>query len=461
MSASTDAPPLTDRLARFAATVAMADLPAAGVERLSQCLLDFIGLTAFAGAHAESSGPIRAGLRELVGDGGPGTVVGDSRGYPYPYAALLNGSFAHSMDFDDTNIHGSLHPGAPVIPVVLACAEERDCSGAELIAALAAGYETCCRIGAALGPTAYDRGFHLTAVAGLFGAVAAGARLRGCSEQQLATAWGLAGSMAAGSMQYLSNGGWNKRLHPGMAAHNALLCLGFTESGVRGAEDPIAGPFGLLTGYSDRPDPRLATVGLGERWVLTDTAIKPYPSCRFTHGAVDVALELRNKTAAAPAREASFDLRISPRAFQIVGQPRPNKLDPGNVVDGQFSVYFQVAVALLDGEVNWSSYQRLGDPDVHALSHRIRVTPDEDLPPAGAVLTRVEPGGATDTLRRDQPRGEPGEPLSWAVIEAKYHELADGVLGRGRCEEIAAAVRMMPELTGTGRWVGMLRPGRA
>jgi 2-methylcitrate dehydratase PrpD len=447
----------TEQLAGFVSALRVDDLPTDVIERLQQCLLDFVGLTAFAGTRAESSAPIRAGVDTLVPPDGPGTVVGVARGYPFPYAALLNGAFAHSLDFDDTNIHGSLHPGAPVIPAALAVAERIGASGADLLVALAAGYETCCRVGAALGQSAYDRGFHLTGVAGVFGAIAAGARLHGFTPEQVANAWGLGGSMAAGSMQYLANGAWNKRLHPGLAAHDGLLCLSFTESGVAGAAMPFEGRFGLLTGYTDEPTPDLLTRDLGSRWVLSETAIKPYPSCRLTHGAIDVALELRKRLGGSPTPDGALSLRISPRADQIVGGSEAAKTGPSNEVDGQFSVYFQTAVALLDGKVDWSSYRRLSDPDVRDLCSRLHVVADEAVPTAGATISYAPPAGELVTLHRMQPIGEPDEPLTWGAIETKFHDLAAVVFDEAARSDIIAACRALRELPAVVDWIRSLR----
>ncbi|TFV61911.1 MmgE/PrpD family protein [Geodermatophilus sp. DF01-2] len=448
---------LTLRLATFVSGIDAGDLPEPAVERLQQCLLDFVGLTAFAGARSESSDAIRGGVTSLATADGPGTVVGDDRGYPFPYAALLNGAFAHSLDFDDTNIYGSLHPGAPVIPAALAVAERTGATGSQLMEALAAGYETCCRVGAALGQTGYDRGFHITPVAGIFGAIAAGARLLGFSPDRLAAAWGLGGSMASGSMQYLANGAWNKRLHPGLASHDALLCLSFAESGVVAAAQPFEGRFGLLAGYSNAPAPELLVRELGERWVLTETAIKPYPSCRFTHGAVDVALEVRERLGGPPTSAGRLGLRISPRAYQIVGGTEPNKTAPANVVDAQFSVYFQTAVALLDGAVEWASYDRLPDPDVRDLAGRLELVADEAVPTAGAVLTYAPSSGQAVTVSTDRPIGEPGDDLPWTVVEKKFHDLAGAVFAAEHRDRIVAQVRALRALDSAADWIRTLR----
>jgi 2-methylcitrate dehydratase PrpD len=436
---------VTARLARFATELRFDDLPDPVVTRLSQCLLDFIGVTAAGGAQADSSQAIVDGVLSISSPDGPATVIGHSRGYPAQYAALLNGAFAHSLDFDDTNIPSALHPAAPVIPAAMAVAERVDASGTEFLTALAAGYEVCCRVGLALGTTAYDRGFHPTAIAGLFGAVAVGAHLLNFTPEQLDTAFGLAGSMASGSMQYLENGSWNKRLHPGLAAHNALLALSFTTSGFHGAAQALEGRLGLLNAYSIEPQPELLDDGLGEHWVLSETGIKPYPACRLAHGAIDAALQVRQRVGGTIPPSASFTLRISPTAYSIVAGDAPQKTEPTSTVDGQFSAYFQTAVALLDGAVDWSSYARLGDPDVRALITRLHVTTDEQIPNAGADLTCSLEDGKTEHAHVDRPTGEPGDDLPWDPVEVKYHGNVRTVYKDEQAHQIAQQVRTLAD----------------
>jgi len=443
-------------LAEFVAELHLGELPAESIARLRQCLLDFVGIAAFAAANAESSGPFREAVRALADRRGPGTVVGEARGYPYQYAALLNGAFAHTLDFDDTNLFGSLHPGAPVIPAALALAEREGVDGTRFLEALAAGYEVACRVGGALGQTAYDRGFHITAIAGIFGGVAAGAKVLGLDAGRIVDGFGIALSQAAGSMQYLENGAWTKRLHPGFAAHDALVALALARAGVVGAACPLDGRYGVLTGYSNAPRPELLVEELGQRWVLAETAIKPYPSCRLTHGAVDALIALRPKADAAALHRAVVELRLSPKSYQIVGEPLPHKVEPRNVVEGQFSVYFQGAVAWLEGGVDWSSYDRLEDPGVRALAGRIRVSPDAALPLAGADVA-VTLDGRELRARVEQPLGEPERPVPQDVLEAKFMSLAAGVLGRARARRVIGAVRKLEKAPSMTRWARLLR----
>ncbi|WP_051288568.1 MmgE/PrpD family protein [Mycobacterium sp. URHD0025] len=426
MATTTTPAGATATLADFVVHTALDDVPEQARNRLAQCLLDFIGVAAAGSRYAESSAAIRATLRGLV-SGGDTTVVADPEPWPEPYAALLNGIYAHSLDFDDTNIASGLHPGAAVIPAALAAAERADVTGAELLVALAVGYEVCCRVGVALGRGAYQRGFHPTAIAGLIGATAAASRLRGLDVDGVAQAIGLAGSMASGSMQYLANGAENKRLHPGLAAQNAVLAMTFAEAGLRGAAAALEGDYGLLHAYSDQPHPDRLVEDLGRTWLLEGTGIKPYPACRLTHGAIDAALQARRELGMNPAPDATVRLAISPTADQIVGGTDPRKRAPQNSVDGQFSAVFQTAVALLDGHVDWDSYQRIADPDLRALTARIELAVDPTLPEAGAEL-RVTSGHDTHTVRVEAPSGEPGTGLSWDLVRTKYQGLTRNAL---------------------------------
>jgi 2-methylcitrate dehydratase PrpD len=443
-------------LANFAATVSFDAIPQATRSRMKECFLDFIGNSAFASREAESSPAFRAGVQALASGEGTGTVMGEARRYPYQYAALLNGAYAHTLDFDDTSIFGSLHPGAAVIPAALAEAERTGASGRQFIEALAAGNEVACRVGAAIGVTAYDRGFHITPVAGIFGAVAAVARLRGLDGRAIENAFGLAGSRAAGSMQYLENGAWNKRLHPGWAAHDALVALAFSEAGTLGASSAIEGHYGVLAAYSNAAQPDLLTDRLGQWWAAGEIAIKPYPSCRLTHSAIDAALALRGRVNSKRA-DAALDLGLSAKAVQVVGEALPNKRHPRNVVDGQFSVYFQLAVAWLDGKCDWNSYRRLGAADVAALADRIEVRIDDGLPVGGAILSLRGDSGLA--VRIDEPLGEPSRPLPWQAMVDKYAGLAEPVFGKERTRQIAARVQELEYEPSIAAIADLLLPG--
>ena len=434
-------PPLapTDALVAFTLDTRAETIPDALQARLHELFLDWLGIAAFAATRAESSPPITQAIRRIDTADGSATVVGDPRKYSWLHAALLNGCHAHSLDFDDTNLVQVGHPGAPVIAALLAEAERIDATARDFFAAMAVGYEVACRLGAGLTTDSYDRGFHMTPLAGIFGAVAGVGRLRSFSHEVLSSAFGLALSKAAGSMQYLENGAWNKRLHPGFAAHDALLCAGLAEAGVKGAAKAFEGRFGLLHAYSGKPEVDALTDKLGEEWVAWETAIKPYPSCRLTHGPVDSALKLRGKVADGDRAKAKVEIQLPPAAIPIVGTDTPGKRAPKNTVDGQFSVYFQFAEAWLQGDVTWDSYERLAEPGHLALMKAITVKPNADLLPGGSVVT-VQAGGATlgDTVAK--PLGEPENWIGADGVRKKFMMLATPIYGEELSHRIADQV---------------------
>jgi 2-methylcitrate dehydratase PrpD len=259
-------------------------------------------------------------------------------------------------------------------------------------------------------------------------------------------------------MQYLDNGAWNKRLHPGFAAHDALLALELAQAGVLGASAPLEGRFGLLRGYSNAPAPERLTAELGRDWLLVHTAIKPYPSCRFAHAAIDLALSLRKRVPAEALSRSSLSLRLSSTAMQIVGGREENKLRPKNIVDAQFSVYFQLAAAWLDGRFDWQSYDRIKARDVETLAGTITAMLDESIPFAGARLT-VEADGVTLSGQVDAPLGEPERPLSWDQLHRKFLSMTTPVYGEKRSGTLAARIRLLEEETAVAGLIQSLRRG--
>ena len=221
-------------------------------------------------------------------------VFGDAARYTPAGAAFLNGALAHSLDFDDTHAAGSLHPGAPVIPAALAAGEMVGASGADVLAGIVAGYEVTCRVALAL-PAGehYDRGFHPTATCGAFGAAAAAARVFGLSAEQVEGALGTVLSQCAGSLQFLANGAWTKRFQVGWAACNGLMAATLVREGFKGASEALEGRHGFLHAYAPNPNPARAVQELGTVFELMNTAVKPYPSCRYGHAGIDAAIALR------------------------------------------------------------------------------------------------------------------------------------------------------------------------
>ena len=430
----------TEALAHFVAHAKLSDMPAHALSRLRDFVLDFTGVAAYGCQFSETSPAVFAAIRRLDPDeGGPSTVIGDTRGYTERSAALLNGSHAHSLEFDDTNRLQTAHPGSVVIAAALAEAEQIDATAEAFYEALAVGYEVACRVGQALGVDTYYQGFHMTPVAGIYGAVSAIARLRSLSTEVIENAFGLALSQTSGSLQYLVNGAWNKRIHPGLAASSAILCVTLAEEGVIGATNAFEGPYGLLHAFTPKPHPAALTDRLGQHWIMLETAIKPYPSCRLTHGAIDATLQLRDQIPEQHRSTAQISITLPQFSVTIVGDGAANKRSPENTVDAQFSVYFQVATALRDGAVTIDSYTKLDDPQLLALTKGMTVSEDDTIPVGGGGV-HIEAGGKTYSAVVRVPLGEPENWVGEDALRRKFGFLAGKVFGAEHATTIADAI---------------------
>lgn len=434
----------TRTVAEYAAGLRFEELPASAIEHAKQAILDCIGIAVRARFDAESSAPI---ARAVGGLGASGTCTGIGHGaiYPPQYAALLNGAYFHTLDYDDTHVGGSLHPAAPIVAAALAMVEESGASGAALLRGIIAGYDVIAHISeTASAKVHYDRGFHPTATAGTFGATAAIFNALDGTAGQLENAFGINVSQAAGSLQFLENGSWIKRLHVGLTAHNAVLAYRFSQAGVVGSSKALEGGSGFYHAYSDGVDPDAYLDRLGKPHAIEETAFKPYPSCRFTHAALDELVAMVLELDLKPEEVESLRIALPRTGMDLVAYPEAYKRAATSVVDGQFSMYFLAAVAILKRRFGWDDYGMLGDPRIAALVQRIRVEEDpevEKLYPRMAALVELRARGKSLRRLSDTPKGEPERPLTWEEIIAKFDDLAGVAYAPARRERIVQLVR--------------------
>lgn len=448
-------PQTTRLLASFAADHGLNLEPV--LEVVLKGILDYIGLVSFAAQNVESSKAFFSAVESLSAPG-IATVVGSTSQLQPQYAALLNGALAHSMDCDDTHIGAALHPGAPVISAALAQSESEKrrgvaISGRLFVEAVAVGYEVTCRLGNCLSATLHRAGFHPTGVLGAYGAAAAAGRIAGLNADQMETLFGLTGSVASGSMQYLDNGAWNKRLHPGFAAHHALLNVAMVLAGVVGATASIEGDFGLVKAYGrGKFDLLPITKDLGRVWEASNTAIKPYASCRLTHAAIDAVYKLRKDVHI--GTDMHIQVRSSAKTYMIVGHPAATKVRPKSIVDAQFSIYYHVAVALLYGHNDWTAYRYLGDDAVQNLCSRITVAVDDTIPDE-SLLTTVQVGETSVTV--EHPLGEPANAVAWDATRSKFNLMANAIYGEDKAKAIGDSIHSLIKMSDMTSFIQALR----
>lgn len=455
---------ITGQLAQFAATIDYDSLPEEVAMRTKQLLLDITGIS-LRGLHdTDSTQPMRRTLERLGLANGESIVIGDERTYAPTAAALLNGATAHSLDFDDTHAAGSIHTSAPIVPAALAAAQMTNASGKDLIAAIVAGYEVQVRLSLALEPKKhYERGFHPTATCGTFGAAAAAGRVLGLDADAIASAFGICGSQASGSMQFLSDGAWNKRFHVGHAAANGLLAASLAADGYVGASEPIEGKAGFLQAYSPSPNPELAVEELGSRWETLSVAIKPYPSCRYSHAALDGVFALREEHSLDPDEIESVEIGLPETGWRIIGDPQADKHKPKNVVDGQFSMPFCAAVALREGQMNWDHYAKHIDDEktltlCAKISTRVDADAEAEFPKQMSGKVRIQTARGTFERFVRVPKGEPENFLTDDELRSKFDGLVAPYLDDERANALADGLLNIEQQNSVGALIALSRP---
>jgi 2-methylcitrate dehydratase PrpD len=434
---------IAQQLAGLCAGWRFEHLPREVVERAKDLLLDYLGVCC-RGARVDSSQSALRAVRALSQQGGC-TIVGAGEGASAAWAALANGVSAHAIEMDDVTSKSSLHPAVAIFPAALALAEEAGADAAALLTAVVAGYEVTMRLGNALNPaSSYARGFHPTGVAGAFGAAAACASLLRLAADRFTQALGIAGTMASGSLEYLSGGAWTKRLNAGWAAHCGIVAARLAAEGFTGPATVVEGPYGLLQAYTDDAYPAEATDGLGAGWQVMTVSIKPYACCRYNHGLIDCMLQLRPRVASLEDVE-EIRLGVLSGGAGLVADPIERKRDPHNVVDAQFSAPFAAAVALVHGGAGLRDYTQanVDDPVVRSLMARTTCYRDARL---DAVYPDHWPAEASVRLRSGElleagqpyPLGEPENPVSPEALAAKFREMVDAAWAGEAIERIRA-----------------------
>ena len=421
----------------------LGSLPEQVAETASLCLSDWVGV-AIRGSTEPLAGVLDAVLTATGGEP-QATVVGRGRRTSALLAALANGAQGHALDFDDTHLPSIVHGSAPVAPAVLALAEWRRRPGAELLAAFVAGFEVETRIGRVIGPTLADRGWHVTALLGHFGAAAAAGKLLGLSAEQLGRALGIAGTQAAGLEQSL--GTMCKPLHPGKAAMNGILAALLAREGFTGPTailDEGPGLPGTFVGITDLTP---ALEDLGKRFELLDNSTKLYAACHLLHATIDAGRAIRDRAAPAPEAIADVECYVHPLAVKVAAIPEPQ-----SGLEAKFSAAYCAALALTRGEAGESEFTdpAAPDPALVGLTRRIRPVADPALGiPEARMRVRLHDGRVLDEVVRAA-RGTPGQPVSRQEVEEKFRRLAGVVLPAGQVGRLLEALRHLRELPDVG-----------
>ncbi len=432
---------ISHTLAGFVAEIGYADLPAEVATNAKHRMLDTVGVC-LASIDMEYA---KAMLDFALEQGGPGeaTAYGAKQKMPASWAALYNGSLAHGNDYDDTHSKSIVHAGGVIVPTALAMSEKLGRPGKQTIAAVVAAYDVVARIGMAASKGFHAQGFHPTGVCGVFSAAAVAGKLLDLAREQIANAFGIAGSQAAGSMEFLADGAWTKRMHPGWAAHGGIVAAGLARRGYTGPQQIFEGRYGLYNLYANtvKPDLSLATANLKREWEILNTDYKPYPCGHISHPYMDCALRLRREHALTPDKIESIELRVPAAAVAILCEPAEDKCRPKNSYAARFSLPYAVGVILVSGKAGIEEFGEawIKNPAILALCDRTRYVIDDSLPfPRsfpGWVIIRLKDGKRLEA-RMDASRGSRENPMSEQELFEKFEANASRALPRAQVKQL-------------------------
>ena len=411
---------VAEDLARRVIAVTPARLPASLGQKLEDLVLDVVGLC----VAARPTDYVAAVLAACPEPGGA-TVIGHARAADPAGAALANGTAAHGEDFDDTFEGGPVHAGAVVVPAVLAVAEREKLSGADALAGIAVGAEVLCRASLVAPKRIHKAGFHPTAILGSLAAAAAVATSLKLKKEDFVSALGIAGSMASGIIEYLAEGAWTKRMHPGWAAQSGIRAADLARAGFVGPRTVLEGTHGFYYAFARGAEGDWAKLvdGFGSRWVADTIAFKPYACGTMTQPYVDCARRLAKKVELEDIADVVCE--TAEGIVHRLWEPLADKQRPPNAYFAKFSQPYCIAAGFVLGHAGLEAFteERVQDPRLRSLAAKIRyrIDPANPYPDefTGHVRVTLKDGR---TLEERQPhmRGGAKEPLTRADIEEKF-----------------------------------------
>jgi len=442
---------ISEQLGDFAA--GLQTIPRRVSLRAKHLMLDAIGC-AFAARTQPFAARLAASVARLAGPG-PRWVIGLPHRLPLRDSAMVNGMLMHGLDYDDTHAAGVVHLTVSTFPAGLALGAQLGASGMQLLLAYIAGVEAGARVAAAAKGGFHQAGFHPTGLVGAFAAALVAGRLMGLSPAQLAGAQGIALSLASGSLQFLDDGAWTKRIHPGWAAAGGITAASLAADDIPAPLEAYEGRFGLYRSHLppaalEQCDLSLATAGLGTVWEIENVAVKPFPACHLLHACADAAIAL-HRAGIDPERVRSVRARVPEGAVSAVCEPVAAKRRPKSDYDAKFSIPYAVASGLARGRLGLAELEpeALVEPRIERLMDKVEysIDPTLEFPRyyGGEVIVALD-DGRTLSERVAVNRGNPERPLANAEIEAKFFENCSLTLDENTSRTIRDLVLGLDEL---------------
>ena len=448
---------LTQKFAAFIAGTNYDDLPEQVVMLAKERIMDTLGAAIAGSVNWEYAAQLREACKKL--GSGECSVIGGEKCYPAAHAAMINATYAHSVELDDGHKNAGCHAGAVVVPTALTMAQAMGKSGRELIAAVAIGYEVTYRIASHVNPAQINKGFHPSSNCGAYGAAAVAGKLMGLNEEQLANALGQAGMLASGTMEATKSGQRAKCVQVGNAAYNGILAACLAQTGMEGCLTALEGPNGLFATQSENVDVEDVCRDLGKVYTIGDTYNKMYPSCRHAQPGIEAALDLGVEHRIDPADVAAVHIGTHKVAYELTGIIK----EPKNSGEAKFSLAYGSAVALRRhrfgvAELMERSYT---DPETLRLADKVTCEIDPDVqavfPKKRGAKVRIElKDGTVYEKELYDLKGSQVNPVSIGELERKFMSSAGAAMPEIRAQQLLELLRDVEALDSVDGLVSLL-----
>ncbi|WP_230532861.1 MmgE/PrpD family protein [Microvirga roseola] len=423
---------VTRTLARWAVGCRLDDIPQEVREQGVRTFVNWLGCAVGGVTHETVDRALEA-VRLFSGPA-QATVIGRADRLDALHAALMNGISSHVLDYDDTHLKTIIHPAGPVASAALSIAEMKPVSGADLLAAMIVGVEVECRIGNSVYPDHYDRGWHITGTAGVFGAAAAVGRLLGLNEQHMTWAFGIAATQSSGLREMF--GTMCKSFHPGRAAQNGAMAAFLAQAGFDSSERGIEAPRGWANVTSTKQDYSEITEGLGQFWEAGLNSYKPFACGIVIHPTIDACIQLRDEVGDEVNNIESVSLRTHPLVLELTG-----KTAPRTGLEGKFSVFHAAATALLRGDGTPTAFtdEAVNDPAIVQMRGRVTAETDQSIHEDQVEMTVMFRDGRKVTRRIEHAIGSLDRPLTNEELDRKFIKQTEPVLGQAQTARLLEA----------------------
>lgn len=453
---------ISRKIADFTMSMKLSDVPENAINHGKLLLADTFGV-AMSCQNMEHARAIRETVLSM-GSAPQSTLWGTDSKASMADAALYNAALIHGNDFDDTYVAGLVHPSAAVVATAVTVGEAAGASGRQMLEAIICGWEVIIRLALAAKGRFHDMGYHATGILAPFASACVAAKLMGDSRETLINALGICGSQAAAVQEFLQDGSWSKKIHPGWGCHSAQYALSLARNGFIGPQKIFEGRFGLwMTHFGAVDGLEEAFEDIGKTWHIKDITVKLYPVCHMTHSFIDCMLKLIEQEGFSAEDIESAECRIESRCYPIVCVPREKKVRPSSDYIMRFSLPYVLAIAAKLHKVGTAQIDMkyAEDPEIQALMDRIQCVDDDSKRNPGyfpGYLTVKLKDGRSFAMDQRYETGTAQNPLDTTAVSRKLHDNLSALYSPEHIDAILEKVNGFENMAGAGEIISLLHP---